>query len=70
VTAVTAPRRSGTAVRDTLLVSVARNSIAIALAVVFLLPFVFVVLLSFMTSDQALTSNLWPTTWHPAARCC
>jgi multiple sugar transport system permease protein len=65
MTAVTAPRRSGTTVRDALLVSVARNSIAIALAVVFVLPFVFVILLSFMTSDQALTSNLWPTTWHP-----
>lgn len=65
MTAVAVPRRTGTAVRESLLVSVARNSIAIAVAVVFVLPFVFVVLLSFMTSDQALTSNLWPTTWHP-----
>lgn len=60
-----ATMRRGTMVRESLLVAVARNSIAIALAVIFLLPFVFVFLLSFMTSDQALTSNLWPTTWHP-----
>jgi multiple sugar transport system permease protein len=65
VTAVSVSRRSGTTVRESLLISVARNSIAIAVAVVFLLPFVFVILMSFMTSDQALTSNLWPTTWHP-----
>jgi multiple sugar transport system permease protein len=65
VTAVSLPRRTGTTVRESLLLSVARNSIAIAVAVVFLLPFVFVILMSFMTPDQALTSNLWPTTWHP-----
>jgi multiple sugar transport system permease protein len=65
MTAVSLPRRSGTTVRESLLVSIARNSVAIAVAVIFLLPFVFVLLLSFMTSDQALTSNLWPTTWHP-----
>ncbi|TDV41739.1 carbohydrate ABC transporter permease [Actinophytocola oryzae] len=65
MTAVTARRRSGTAVRESLLIAVARNSIAIAVAVLFVLPFVFVILMSFMTSDQALTSNLWPTTWHP-----
>jgi multiple sugar transport system permease protein len=58
------PRR-GTVVRERLLVVVARNSIAIAVALVFVAPFVFVALMSFMTSDQALTSNLWPTTWHP-----
>ena len=58
-------RRSGTAVREPWLVVVARNSVAIAVAVMFLLPFLFVVLMSFMTSDQALTANLWPTSWHP-----
>jgi multiple sugar transport system permease protein len=57
--------RQGTMVRDPWLVVVARNSIAIAMAVIFLIPFLFVFLISFMTSDQALTSNLWPTTWHP-----
>jgi multiple sugar transport system permease protein len=58
------PRR-GTMVREPWLVVVARNSIAIAATIVFVAPFLFVVLMSFMTSDQALTSNLWPTTWHP-----
>ena len=62
---LTRPLRQGTMVRESWLVAVARNSVAIAAAVIFLLPFVFVFLLSFMTSDQALTSNLWPTTWHP-----
>lgn len=57
--------RHGTMVREPWLVVVARNSIAIAATVIFVTPFVFVVLMSFMTSDQALTSNLWPTTWHP-----
>ncbi|MFI7676252.1 carbohydrate ABC transporter permease [Actinophytocola sp. NPDC049390] len=52
-------------VRERWLVVVARNSVAIAAALIFVAPFVFVVLMSFMTSDQALTSNLWPTTWHP-----
>ncbi|MFL6127160.1 carbohydrate ABC transporter permease [Actinophytocola sp.] len=59
------PVRRGTMVREPWLVVVARNSVAIAVAVIFLAPFVFVFLLSFMTSDQALTSNLWPTSWHP-----
>ena len=58
------PRR-GTMVRERWLVVVARNSVAIAAALIFVAPFVFVVLMSFMTSDQALTSNLWPTAWHP-----
>jgi multiple sugar transport system permease protein len=66
VTAVlTRPMRRGTTVHESWLVVVARNSVAIAAAIIFLAPFVFVFLLSFMTSDQALTSNLWPTTWHP-----
>lgn len=51
--------------RESWLVWVARHSLAIAVAVIFLAPFVFVALTSFMTSSQALTSNLWPTSWHP-----
>jgi multiple sugar transport system permease protein len=46
-------------------VLVARHSVAIMFAVMFLGPLGFVVLTSFMTSDQALTSNYWPTSWHP-----
>jgi len=52
-------------VRERWLIVVARNSVAIATAIIFVLPFLFVVLMSFMTSDQALTANLWPTSWHP-----
>ncbi|MBV1849367.1 carbohydrate ABC transporter permease [Catellatospora tritici] len=46
------------------LLLVARHSVAIALCVMFVAPVLFLVLTSFMTSDQALTSQLWPTTWH------
>ncbi|GHJ44159.1 sugar ABC transporter permease [Catellatospora sp. TT07R-123] len=47
------------------LLMVARHSVTIALAVMFVAPVLFLALTSFMTSDQALTSQLWPTTWHP-----
>ena len=47
------------------LVFVADHSVGIAVAVVFLAPFVFITLQAFMTSQQALTSDLWPQTWHP-----
>ena len=30
----------------------------------FATPVVYLVLLSLMTSDQALTSNYWPDSWH------
>lgn len=57
--------RKGTRRKESWLIWVARHSLAIAAAVIFVAPFVFVVLTSFMTSSQALTSNLWPTSWHP-----
>ncbi|MGH3434189.1 MAG: carbohydrate ABC transporter permease [Thermocrispum sp.] len=53
------PRREGW------LLFVARHSLAIAAALIFLTPFAFVLLTSLMTSDQALTSDLWPDSWHP-----
>jgi len=43
---------------------IARHSIAIVLAIMFLTPVVYLFLLSVMTSDQALTSDYWPNTWH------
>ena len=58
-------RPGGSWNRDRLLVVVARHSIAIALGVMFLAPVVFLVLTSFMSSHQSLTSNYWPTSWHP-----
>lgn len=62
-----APRsRSAAAVRrQAFLHFVARHSLSIALVIMFLAPVVFIVLTSFMTSQQSLTSNYWPTTWHP-----
>jgi multiple sugar transport system permease protein len=47
------------------LVFVADHSVGIAVAVAFLAPFVFITLQAFMTSQQALTSELWPQSWHP-----
>jgi multiple sugar transport system permease protein len=44
---------------------VATHAIGIAIAVVFLLPFVFITLTAFMTDQQALTADLWPSSWHP-----
>ena len=43
---------------------VAVHSLAIAAALFFVLPFVFVFLTSVMTDRQALTTNLWPTSWE------
>ncbi|MFI0793682.1 carbohydrate ABC transporter permease [Micromonospora rubida] len=44
---------------------VARHAIGIAMAIMFLAPIVFLLLTSFMTSDQTLTANMWPQSWHP-----
>nr|WP_221378274.1 carbohydrate ABC transporter permease [Actinoplanes polyasparticus] len=44
---------------------IAKHSIAIAIGVMFLTPVVYLVLLSLMTSDQALTADYWPNSWHP-----
>ncbi|MEV8099560.1 carbohydrate ABC transporter permease [Kitasatospora sp. NPDC085879] len=53
-----------TARRRAALEWVAVHSLAIAAALFFLLPFVFVLLTSVMSDRQALTSDLWPTSWH------
>jgi multiple sugar transport system permease protein len=44
---------------------IARHSIAIAIGIMFVTPVAYLVLLSLMTSDQALTSDYWPNSWHP-----
>jgi multiple sugar transport system permease protein len=41
--------------------AVANHSIAIVLAVVFVLPFLFIVLTALMTQEQALTRSVWPS---------
>ncbi|GAA2644411.1 carbohydrate ABC transporter permease [Paractinoplanes durhamensis] len=51
--------------RQITLAWIARHSIAIVLVIMFLTPVVYLVLLSLMTSSQALTSDYWPNTWHP-----
>jgi multiple sugar transport system permease protein len=48
--------------RRRLLVAVADHSLLIVAALVFLAPFVFIVLTAFMTNEQALSPDLWP---HP-----
>jgi len=48
--------------RRRLLLAVANHSVAIALSIAFLLPFVFIVATSLMTNQQALSPNIWP---HP-----
>jgi multiple sugar transport system permease protein len=48
--------------RHRFLMAVARHSVLIAVAVAFLAPFVFVVLTSLMTNQQAVTPSFWP---HP-----
>ncbi|MEV6210309.1 carbohydrate ABC transporter permease [Kitasatospora sp. NPDC051914] len=53
-----------TARRRAALEWVAVHSLAVAAALFFLLPFVFVLLTSVMSDRQALTSELWPTSWH------
>jgi multiple sugar transport system permease protein len=52
--------------RRRLLVAIANHSLLIVAAVIFLSPFIFVVLTSLMTNEQALSSHLWPSPfrWH------
>ncbi|MFJ3100111.1 carbohydrate ABC transporter permease [Streptomyces sp. NPDC086835] len=64
-----APGRKGTAARRSArrratLEWIAVHSLAIAAALFFLLPFVFVFLTAVMSDDQALTRDLWPHTWE------
>jgi multiple sugar transport system permease protein len=40
------------------------HAVGLGLAIVFVLPFVFLLLTSVMSSDQALTTDLWPRSWH------
>ena len=51
--------------RRSLLGVVADHTILVALSVMFVAPFLFVLLTSFMTSGEAGTHTFWPTSWHP-----
>ena len=46
--------------RRRFLIAVADHSLLIAASIMFLAPFVFIVLTSLMTNDQALSPRLWP----------
>lgn len=46
--------------RRRLLIATADHSVLIVLAIVFIAPFVFMILTAFMTNAQALTPKLWP----------
>jgi multiple sugar transport system permease protein len=50
--------------RRRVLVWIATHSLAIALALMFLAPVVFIGLTALMTDEQALTSELWPNSWN------
>src|SRR5262245_4950429 len=52
--------------RRRFLVAVAEHSILIAMAVMFLAPFVFITLTSLMTDQQALSPQIWPHPFHPS----
>ncbi|GHC42982.1 carbohydrate ABC transporter permease [Streptomyces flavofungini] len=43
---------------------IAVHSVAIAVALLFILPFVFVFLTSVMSDSQAMSGDLWPSSWH------
>ncbi len=47
--------------RRRLLLSIAEHSLLIATAIAFLAPFVFILLTSLMTNEQALSARLWPS---------
>jgi multiple sugar transport system permease protein len=46
------------------LIAIADHSILIVLAIMFLAPFAFMLLTALMTSDQTLSSKLWPHPFH------
>jgi multiple sugar transport system permease protein len=46
--------------RRRILLSVANHSVAIALSIMFLVPFVFILATALMTNQQALSQQLWP----------
>ena len=52
--------------RRRFLLAVANHSFLIAAAIIFLAPFIFIVLTAFMTNAQALSPDLWPHPfrWH------
>ncbi|SEH01545.1 multiple sugar transport system permease protein [Nonomuraea solani] len=60
----TARRDGSRARRRRALLWIATHALAIALALMFLAPVVFIALTALMTDEQALTSDLWPRAWN------
>jgi multiple sugar transport system permease protein len=61
------PRKTATARRTrgrAVLYWVAKHAVAIALSLMFFGPLVFIFLTAVMSDRQALTSHLWPASWH------
>jgi multiple sugar transport system permease protein len=52
--------------REKVLTVIAERSILIVLGIMFLAPLIFVLLTSFMTTDQAAGPKLWPSPFHPS----
>jgi multiple sugar transport system permease protein len=50
--------------RRRLLYWIATHAIAIALAIMFLAPLIFMFLTAVMSSNETLTGSLWPRSWH------
>jgi multiple sugar transport system permease protein len=68
--AVPAPPQERARIRrvrhEKVLTVIAERSLLIVLAIMFLAPLVFVLLTSFMTTDQAAGPKLWPSPLHPS----
>jgi multiple sugar transport system permease protein len=58
------PPRRQPGSRRRLLTFIAEHAIAIAVALMFLAPFVFITLTAVMTNTQALTPDVWPNSWR------
>jgi multiple sugar transport system permease protein len=56
--------KAGNPQRKVLLEWIGVHALAVAVALFFVLPFVFVVLTSVMSDQQTLTRDLWPATWQ------
>ncbi|WOH19205.1 carbohydrate ABC transporter permease [Paenarthrobacter sp. GOM3] len=61
---LTASKVSGGRQGQKFLSWVGLHAVAIALAIGFIAPILFIILTALMSDQQALTKDLWPTSWH------
>jgi multiple sugar transport system permease protein len=64
--ALRAPRTTAPGRGHATLLVVAEHAMAITLSVIILAPMALILLTAFMDSDQTLTSDVWPQSWHPS----